>query len=999
MKEILAKNLLILASAGSGKTYQLGNRVIGKIGKEGVEPERIVALTFTRKAAGEFADTLLTKLAKASLDPRESKSVCEDICATIDLPIVLEKVIRALPQLQLTTLDGFFSRIVRGFQYELGLTGGTFDLLEGERLKMAQEEILQSVLRDGFGQRKEFFHAFRKASLGRGQQGVQRSLEEFIETWHRIWKSGNGKEAFGNSGTFTDLPSIEDWFHQKDGLIAALRDDSQGKTWGGMLDNFRDHVVGKSLAMNTFGKRLLDVLEEPGPVEVKEGRKMLIISLEQWKLWQQLFRLAIGSELSSAVSKTEAIGELIEQVDYEHSEQLRKRGLLSFEDVKTLLGEWSQSEEARLRRELIDYRLDGRYDHWLLDEFQDTSRAEWRGLEPLIDEAVADPDGSFFVVGDRKQGIYAWRGGDVSLFDDVLRRYKGGMTIEPMDVSWRSCPAVLELVNAVCGNLGFIENLFGKIVSEKWQWKDHGSAKPDLTGEAKVIEVPKDEEGTVLVSELRRLGIGEKELSCGVLVRKGDQVKKYAELLRAEGFDVIEAGQRDPGSDHAVGVVIKHLIEWMANPANDYSREVLAMSPVMAILEQYGEGWGRRWDGVLHEVQGVGFARFVSALVAPEWGRLKLYGRRRAEDLIAALAEFDRTGEACPRAAAKWIRGLQVNQAPGVAAIQVMTIHKSKGLGFDVVMLPELPDRLQVPNAGDFKVARGVDWLLQVPGKWAYLAHPETKAAYERWSESQKYEALCLLYVALTRAKRGLYVFLPEEPTARRGKPAGERHATPANLVRQSSGLNFIGSDPNWSASVPNSVRAEGGKILKLPDGKAKRSRTNPSLEKGAAVIGGGTGRRLGIEVHRLFEKVGWLSPGEIPPQSFSAAGKIVEDSLKKKEIHEVFENDGGELYREQAFELIYQNKWMSGVVDRLHLYRDAGKISRIAVFDFKTDVVRSSEDLIALYAGQMLAYQRAVAQVFGVDSSIVECQIVSTSLGEVIEVNGGGEQGEFDLL
>ena len=998
MKEILAKNLLILASAGSGKTYQLGNRVIGKIGKEGVEPERIVALTFTRKAAGEFADSVLTKLAKGSLDPKEAKSVCDGIRATIDLPTVLEKVIRALPQIQFTTLDGFFSRIVRGFQYELGLTGGAFDLLEGERLKTAQAEILQGVLRDGFGERQEFFHAFRKASLGQGQQGVQRSLEEFIETWHRIWKSGAGKEVFGNAGVFADLPQAEDWFGQKDGLITALRDDSQGKTWEAMLDTFRDHFVGKSLAMNTFGKRLLEVLDEPGPVEVKDGRKILTISLEQWKIWQQLFRLAIDCELASAVSKTQAIGELMEQVDHEHGEQLRKRGLLSFDDVKILLGKWSQSEGARLRRELIDYRLDGRYDHWLLDEFQDTSRAEWRGLEPLIDEAVADPEGSFFVVGDRKQGIYAWRGGDVSLFDDVLRRYQDGLEIEPMDVSWRSCSAVLALVNAVCGNLGLIEDLFGKAVREEWKWKDHESAKPGVTGEAKVVEVSKDEEGEALVSELRRLGIGKKELSCGVLVRKGDQVKKYAELLRAEGFDVIEAGQREPGSDHAVGVVIKHLIEWLANPANDYSREVLAMSPVMVTLEKYGESWGRRWDGVLREIQGIGFARFVSALVAPEWGRLELYGRRRAEDFIAALAEFDRTGEACPRAAANWIRGLQVNQAPGVAAIQVMTIHKSKGLGFDVVMLPELPDRLQVPNAGDFKVARGVDWLLQVPGKWAYLAHPETKAAYERWAELQKYETLCLLYVALTRAKRGLYVFLPEEPAARRGKPAGERHATPANLVRQSTGLELIGSDPDWSASVPSSKKIEGGGILKLPEGKPRRSRTSPSSEKGAAAKGGGTGRRLGVEVHRLFEKIGWLSPGEVPAQSFSAAGKIVEDSLKAEAIHKVFENDGAELYREQAFELIYQNKWMSGVVDRLHLYREAGEISRIEVIDFKTDVLKSSSDLVVRYLEQMMSYQAAVAQVFEVGVSMVECRIVSTSLAEVIDVNGGDIQGELDL-
>jgi ATP-dependent exoDNAse (exonuclease V) beta subunit len=160
-----------------------------------------------------------------------------------------------------------------------------------------------------------------------------------------------------------------------------------------------------------------------------------------------------------------------------------------------------------------------------------------------------------------------------------------------------------------------------------------------------------------------------------------------------------------------------------------------------------------------------------------------------------------------------------------------------------------------------------------------------------------------------------------------------------------------------------------------------------------------GTGRRLGIEIHRLFEKVGWLSPGEVPAQSFSAAGKIVEDCLKKKEIHKIFENDGGELYREQAFELIYQNKWMSGVVDRLHLYRNAGKIMRIAIFDFKTDRVKSPADLLVRYTGQMRAYQSAVSQVFGVDSSMVECRIVSTSLGEVIEVNVEENQRELDLL
>lgn len=1000
MKNILEKNLLILASAGSGKTYQLGNRVIGKIGKEEVEPERMVALTFTRKAAGEFADSVLLKLAEGSLDAEKGQQICADVKGIFEVAEVLEKVVKALPRLQLTTLDGFFSRIVRGFQYELGLSGGTFDLLEGERLKTAQAEILQGVLADGFRGRSDFYHAFRKATLGRGEQGVQRSLEDFVERWHQIWKSGVRKEAFGNAEIFGDLPKVDDWLAQKDGFIAALRDESKPKVWNVMLANFEAHTVGKNLKLNTFGKNLLEAIDESAAVEILDNRKPVPFTHDEWVRWQSLFQLAIHCEIASAVAKTQAVGVLMEQVDHEHEQQLRRRGLLSFDDVKVLLGQWSQDEEARVARELVDYRLDGRYDHWLLDEFQDTSRAEWCGLEPLIDEAVADGEGSFFVVGDRKQGIYAWRGGDVSLFDQVRNRYGGGLHVEPMDVSYRSCPAVLALVNAVCGNLPMIGSLFGKSVQQEWEWQDHESApSARKCGEAKVVEVEKGQDGEVLVAELKRLGIGEKKLSCGVLVRTGSQVKKYADLLRAEGFDVIEAGLRDPGVDHAVGVVIIHLIKWLANPADSFSREVMTMSPLMEQFDKYGEHWGTRWDRMMREIQKRGYARFVSSLIAPEWARLKLYGRRRAEDLIAALADFDATGEACPRAAADHLRDLQVTSAPGVAAIQVMTIHKSKGLGFDVVMLPELPDRAQVPDATKFSVARGRDWLLQAPGKWAYLQYPETKAAFERWGETQKYETLCLLYVALTRAKRGLYVYLPEEPKTRKNK---EVFATPANLVRQTTGIVFSESDENWTDSVEAAEAPQVVPVVTLPKVKPLRGRTHPSGQKKfddeGAEGGRADGRRIGKEVHRLLEKIAWLSPGELPSQPFSQAGKIVEDALKVSKIHAVFQDQGAELFREQAIELIYQEKWMSGVVDRMHVYREGGEVTRVEVIDFKSDYVKSEKELCARYAGSMMDYQGAVAQIYGIDPARIECRLVSTVLEKVVEMKEVSMQGELDL-
>lgn len=995
VKDILAKNLVILASAGSGKTYQLGNRVIGKIGLEGVDPERIVALTFTRKAAGEFADSVLMKLATASLDPVQAADICEEVGGELNLPQVLESVVRALPRMQLTTQDAFFSQIVRGFQYELGLTGGVFDLLEGEALETAKREILDGILREGFENREALFHAYRRASLGKGQAGVQQSLEKFVGIWHRTWKEGARLEHFGNEEVFGQLGSVDDWLAGKDALIASLREEFDNAAWQKVLDDLEDHRVGNAPSLNALGKRLLARIGEADPIEEKDRGKVLAFSEAGWRNFQDLVGLAIRSELASAVEKTQAVGEIIAQVDQEHARQLRRKGLLSFDDVKLLLGQWNSSEEARLRREMIDYRLDGRYDHWLLDEFQDTSREEWQALKPLMDEAISGDEGSFFVVGDRKQGIYAWRGGDVALFGEILEHYGKALTVAPMDVSFRSCPAVLALVNAVCGNLEVIERLFGKAVSEQWTWTDHVSAKPEVTGEAKVVEVTKDEADQILVDELHRLGIGKKKLTCGVLVRQGSEVKYYAELLRASGFEVIEAGERTPGGEHAVGVAIENLIHWLADPANGMCRGILEMSPLMDGLARYGEGWGTRWDRIIREVQVSGYARFVSALVAPEWNDLGLYGRRRAEDLIASLAEFDRRGEGCPRAAWRWVENLKVPAAPGTAAIQVMTIHKSKGLGFDVVMLPEFSDREQVPNSRYFDISRGENWVLQNPGKWAYEAFPETREAFERWSETQKYEALCLAYVALTRAKRGLYVYLPEEPKSRRDK---ESFASLGNLVRQSTGSEFPESDPDWTASVGESEEKLARVLPVLPEGRPQRSRTSPSRLKGEIESNGGSGRRIGQEVHQLFEKIAWLKPGEIPSQPYSAAGKIVEDALAVPAIFSVFEDDGGELFREQGFELIHQGKWLSGVVDRMVVSRKDGRVESVEVVDFKTDTVKNEGELRERYAGQILGYQVAIAKVFGIATGQVRCRLVSTHLGAVFDATVDDAQGELGL-
>lgn len=997
MNGILDKHLMILASAGSGKTFQLANRVIGLVGVNGVEPGKIVALTFTRKAAGEFADSVLSKLAVCADDPAEAEKLFAQLGSKFPVDPVLEKVVRSLPRFQLGTMDGFFARVVRGFQYELGLTGGAFSLIEGAELETAMADILSAVLGESLRAEgsDEFLHAFRRATLGKEGQGVQRSVEAFLQSWHGWWKAGWPLSGWGAGGVFGPLPEVDDWEREKHGLLTALEKHEGNDAVLKLLDQFRLHTVGSGRIGKQGGalfERLLDATLEAGEIELIYNRKTLRFSAVTSGAWRELIRLLAGCELAAAGSRTRAVAEVVAGLDDECDRRLRRKGLLGFDDVKALMGRWARDEDARVRRELVDFRLDARYDHWLLDEFQDTSPAEWTGIVPLLDEAVSREEGTLFVVGDRKQAIYGWRGGDVTLFDEVERRYgPHGITIRTMPESWRSCAAVLELVNRVCGDLGTIRELFGEAMAGRWPWEDHVSARSGLTGEARVEVVAKDDRPERLVSLLQELGVGERAMTCGVLVRTNTQVRETAALLRERGFDVIEEGRREPVSDNPVGVTLFHLVRWLADPADAFAREVVEMSPLAEGLRQrFGGAWQAAWEGLLEEAQVEGFAAMAERLIEPHWETLSEFARRRAGDVIGALADAGASGALTAREAARRLEGLEIPQSPGEAAVQVMTIHKSKGLGFDVVVLPEIEDT-QVPDRGGLGVLRGEHggrpWLLEPPPSWVRGLFPGLVVAEESWADDQRYEALCVLYVAFTRAKRGLYVFLPEVPKSRKDADGWK---SPANWIARSTVAfsddgTFRTGDASWVGSVP--LRIAKPRVETPALGAAVPVRERITASGDAAMHGIPTfsgGLLLGAEVHALLEDVGWIDES-LPVLPDSEAGALVRSLLARSSVRSHFERRGRSvtLFREQPVEAILDGRWLSGVIDRLHVHRDAlGLVERVEIYDFKTDSC-DAETLVERYRPQMDAYRRTLHDIYG--DVAIDCLLISTKLGRII--------------
>lgn len=1006
--DILAKNLLILASAGSGKTYQLGNRVIGIVAS-GVEPERIVALTFTRKAAGEFADSVVNKLAKAAVDPAAAAALrgAVGLAEEVDFGEVLERVVKALPRFTLGTMDSFFSRIVRGFQYELGLTGGRFDLLEGPRADAARDEILADILGEALDgpAGEEFLHAFRRATPGKENLQIQDPLRRFLKTWHGLYRDARTLEW--GPDALAGIP-VDEWEKNKHAWIDQARrgtaelefsDKRQPDALAKALAAFASHTIGSGILGDAGGlvPKLIEAAADTGPLTLKHYKEFTITGPCNEAL-SELIALAAGCELAAAVGRTRAIRDVVAAYDALCETRLRMNGRLGFDDVKELMGAWAGGEDARLRREAVDFRLDARYGHWLLDEFQDTSGADWRGLQPLIDEAAAAEDGSMFVVGDQKQAIYGWRGGDVRLFDEVRERYGSHgnqLTIAPMADSWRSCPEVLELVNTVCGDLPTMRRLFGGEAAGRWDWTPHTPAshltRPDKCGEARVERMDEGGWEERLVPLLKEIGVGERDMSCGVLVRSNSQVREVADHLRAAGLDVVEDGHRKPAEDGPVGIAIAHLLRWLAEPSDRFSRGVVAMSPFdPLLLQRHGESWFARWDGLLRRASELGFSGMVGELVEALRDDWSPFGRQRGADVVAALAAFDASGAVTAREAADWIERLEISQSPGAAAVQVMTIHKSKGLGFDVVVIPEVPTD-SVPQTQYFDVAQGPGWLTAVPPVWTRKLVPELAAAEERWRADQRYEGFCMLYVALTRAKRGLYVLLKALPK-RPDTDAPSLSNWLAESIGDSAGetgIIYQKGDPSWVEHVPLQNRAPAVPGLPLLAAAVpRRERGTPSgAKQGGSIRRSAGGLRFGREVHAAFEAVGWIDeepPGLAGPPGSAAA--MVTEFIGRSAIDALFERRGRNiaLFREQPVEAILDGKWLSGIIDRLHLHHDAdGRVTRAVVIDFKTDAVDSPDALLERYGGQMAAYRAAMHLAY--PTAEVECLLLSTATGGIV--------------
>lgn len=1031
-------HVMILASAGSGKTYALTNRFV-RLLAGGAAPERIVALTFTRKAAGEFFDEILHKLAQAAADPGAAEKLAAEIDApglrAADFLRLLRAVIEAMPRLSLGTLDAFFARIVRNFPLELGL-GGEFTLLEEPAARQERRRVLAQLFTAGGepdAAQKDFIEAFKRATFGAEEKQLARRLDAFLDEHGETYLEAPRAELWGNPGRI--WPRGPEWPEERIDRDAATKALHRALPWGALNDPQRARLEdffadlpawqpGAPLpkAVEYLVKNALAVWGglRAGRTEIMLERKKVPLGPEAVAALAAVVRMIVGTELGRRLEMTRGLFAVLRSYESVYHAAVRRGGRLTFADVQRLLLPAAGAPvlgdgDAGERRLLIDWRLDAQFDHWLLDEFQDTSYAQWSILRNLLDEAVQDGEGrrSLFYVGDVKQAIFAWREGDPRLFREIFNHYNGALAEEHLTNSYRSGPAVIAMINRVFGDTAAVRAVVPPEAAARWtqEWRPHTTAKPELGGYAELRHA--DEEAGRFAETLRILQEvepGRRGLSVAVIVQKNDTGVRLADHLRREGkLRAVAESDQHVATDNPLTCAVLALLRVAAHPGDTLAREHLAMTPLAAGLGEADALTG----GLLRELHAVGFAAVIERWLRtaePHLAAEDRFSRLRGQQLVAAAREFDAGGRRDVAEFLAWAEGCTVRETDTAGVVRVLTVHKAKGLGFDLVILPELEgqtlaqrrDGLAVQRAAD----RSVEWVLDLPGK-IFQAHDAVLSTHVAAKEADAaYEALCKFYVAMTRAKRAMYLI-----TKRAGESTSRNFP---KLLEQTLGETWTAGDPAWFSGLTAEAKCEpqAAGLGRLQEPGAHRVRRlvsrRPSDAKagaqGMALFGpaGAAAADFGTKVHALFETVEWWEEGKSAAWAATRRNEGAEETalaevlncLNNTGLATVFAHPGGlaEVWRERAFEVVLDEVWLTGVFDRVVVQKDAADHNvRAWVIDFKTDRAREGEDAVRRarerHAGQLGIYRRVAAVLTGLPLAAVRASLILTDQGLAVDV------------
>jgi len=989
------KNVALVSAAGAGKTRALTRRFLRLfLDKASYPLDSLYGITFTNEAAFEMKERIVRylDLLISGMPHDESdediltffREKCDDVekLARQRKQYLLEN----LSELHVSTFHSLFASFLSSIPFIAGIIPG-YQIVDEAEERVIFERVLDTFFEDV--QQDKALHAVVAALMEQQETSLKTNLLnlfrnlvpwlEFLE--HLIAEEKTVDRTFiEETRTFkASLKKLRDFIVTHESCGRTRTTGALNKHLAGFLSkidefissgdeqNLHKAIFGVDIAEKSYVRSFLDRLGT-------EANDMTAI-ISELKKHTRSYLVARSDQ--QILVHLKPIVELYRRFQ---REKLREN-VISFEDIE------HYTLQALLQTAETDYlyfKIGSEIRHVMIDEFQDTSFRQIQILEPLISEITSgDPrTKSLFYVGDPFQAIYRWRGGTPALFDLLAHTYEGKIETQELSTNYRTTEEIIEFVNTVL-------NKHDKVKPGStggWVRVEHLGAFKDVASGNAGIQ-------SRVCSIIRELhdDKGYEYSDIAILVRTNARGIELAQTLAEEHIPYVSTSRAVIINNRDVRFVL-HVLEFLDDPENDFALTHVLLSPVFNMKE----------ETLFHLKRKRRTLFLVLRDVHPDWPVTQKLQRlldmvyfcdpyqliyRICTELGLTLSYALATLLDCAHKRAaegydtldtflEWIENagasIEIREVHP-EGVKILTVHKAKGLEFEVVLIPETHWELSSHENKRllFSYTGGVE-----PDRLYWRSYGQYFDELKS-SEHQRIrtDALNSLYVALTRAKRGIYVLGYE---TKKGNGFWFDIIEEKMGTRQYSAGTVTGQAPRQEEEKRVETVRSISHAAESDVVREERTIYSPT-ERGIEIIAATRRERLefGTVVHDGLSMIHWLDGIDVTqaiadiidrtmrvhartPQHQEKLTEqlkhVLDATLADADMKFIFFKNGRDVVCKNEVPIYFEDKQQDvvGIVDRLLISPD-----NVIIIDYKTGEEKPE------YQTQMRVYKRGIAKIF----------------------------------